>query len=116
VWTIGVIGTALGLVSSGWLTQFAELMVLLGSVLVPVGGVFLAHFVVLRHPVNIEAVYHVETLPSFTAAGIIAWGLGFVVYKLAAPIGATLPSLGTSIMVYAALALWHPAPLAPKAP
>ena len=30
VWTIGLIGTALGLVSSGWLTQFAELMVLLG--------------------------------------------------------------------------------------
>ena len=50
VWTIGLIGTALGLVSSGWLTEFANLMVLLGSVLVPVGGVFLAHFVVLRRP------------------------------------------------------------------
>src|SRR5687768_17218166 len=27
VWTIGLIGTALGLVSSGWLTRFAELMI-----------------------------------------------------------------------------------------
>ena len=53
VWTIGLIGTALGLISSGWLTRFAELMVLLGSVLVPVGGVFLAHFVVLRKPIDV---------------------------------------------------------------
>ena len=42
VWTIGLIGTALGLISTGWLTRFADLMVLLGSILVPVGGVFLA--------------------------------------------------------------------------
>lgn len=100
VWTIGLIGTALGLVSSGWLTQFANLMVLLGSVLVPVGGVFLAHFVILRRPVDIDAVYRVEAMPAFTAAGIVAWALGFIVYKLAAPIGATLPALGTSIVVY----------------
>ena len=53
VWTIGLIGTALGLISSGWLTRFAELMVLLGSVLVPVGGVFLAHFVVLKRPIDV---------------------------------------------------------------
>ena len=109
MWTIGIIGTLLGLASSGWLTQFANLMVLLGSVLVPVGGVFLAHFVVLRRPVNVDAVYRVETLPSFTAAGSIAWVLGFVVYKAAAPIGATIPALGTSIALYVALTLWHEA-------
>ena len=57
VWTIGLIGTALGLISSGWLTQFAELMVLLGSMLVPVGGVFLAHFVVLRKPIDVARIY-----------------------------------------------------------
>jgi NCS1 family nucleobase:cation symporter-1 len=103
VWTIGLIGTALGLVSSGWLTQFADLMVLLGSVLVPVGGVFLAHFVILRRPVNIDAVYRVEALPSFATPGIVAWALGFIVYKLAAPIGATLPALAASILVYVAV-------------
>lgn len=107
VWTIGIIGTLLGLVSSGWLTQFANLMVLLGSVLVPVGGVFLAHFVVLRRAVNIDAVYRAETMPAFTAAGIIAWALGVVVYRLAAPIGATLPALGTSIGVYVLLHRIH---------
>ncbi len=73
VWTIGLIGTALGLVSAGWLTQFANLMVLLGSVLVPVGGVFLAHFVMLRRPLDISQIYDVARLPAFSMPGITAW-------------------------------------------
>ncbi|MGE0866180.1 MAG: cytosine permease [Vicinamibacterales bacterium] len=100
VWTIGVIGTALGLISPAWLTRFADLMVLLGSVLVPVGGIFLAHFVVLRARVNVEAVYQTGTLPAFTAAGLAAWVCGFAVYKIAAPIGATLPALAASMAAY----------------
>ena len=107
VWTIGLIGTALGLVSSGWLTEFANLMVLLGSILVPVGGVFLAHFVILRRSVNIDAVYRVEALPAFAVAGMFAWGVGFIVYKVAAPIGATLPALASSIVVYVLLHRFH---------
>jgi NCS1 family nucleobase:cation symporter-1 len=103
VWTIGLIGTAIGLLSSGWLTQFAELMVMLGSILVPVGGVFLAHFVVLRKPVNLVTIYEPASLPAFNLAGIIAWLVGFVVYRLASPIGATLPALAASIVVYAML-------------
>ncbi|MGH9222098.1 MAG: purine-cytosine permease family protein [Vicinamibacterales bacterium] len=117
VWTIGIVGTALGLISSVWLTRFAELMMWLGAVLVPVGGVFLAHFVIFRRPVNVDEVYRVEALPSFTTAGLTAWILGFIVYKVAAPIGATLPALGTSILVYLALTRWHAsAPKAPMAP
>ncbi|MSO60799.1 MAG: hypothetical protein EXQ50_01690 [Acidobacteria bacterium] len=100
VWVIGLIGTALGLISSVWLTRFADLMVLLGSVLVPVGGIFLAHFVVLRAKVDVAAIYKTELMPAFTIAGLAAWILGFVVYKLAAPIGATLPSLATSMIVF----------------
>jgi NCS1 family nucleobase:cation symporter-1 len=103
VWTIGLIGTALALISSGWLTRFADLMVMLGSVLVPVGGVFLAHFVVLKKPLDVARAYDVARLPAFNAAGIIAWAAGFLVYKAAAPIGATLPALATSMLVYAAL-------------
>jgi len=108
VWTIGLIGTALGLISSGWLTRFAELMVLLGSILVPVGGVFLAHFVVLRRKIDIARVYDAKALPAFNINGLIAWVAGFIVYKLAASIGATLPALATSMAVYAALASWGP--------
>ena len=103
VWTIGLIGTALGLISSGWLSRFAELMVLLGSILVPVGGVFLAHFVVLKKPIDVAKVYAPASLPAFNIAGVAAWIAGFIVYKLAAPIGATLPALATSMAVYAAL-------------
>jgi len=103
VWMIGAIGTALGLISSAWLTRFADLMVLLGSVLVPVGGIFLAHFVVLRSKVDVAAIYQTARMPAFTAAGVAAWLLGFAVYKLAAPIGATLPALATSMIVYSLL-------------
>jgi purine-cytosine permease-like protein len=104
VWAIGLVGTALGLVSSGWLVRFADFMLLLGSVLVPVGGVFLAHFVVLRRPVDVAAVYDRARLPAFTAAGMSAWIAGSVVYHLAAPFGATLPALTTAIAVYVVLA------------
>ena len=104
VWTIGLVGTAIGLLSSGWLTEFAGLMVLLGSILVPVGGVFLAHFVVLRRPVNVEAVYDVARLPAFSAAGTVAWIAGVVTYRAASSIGATLPALAVSMLLYAVLA------------
>jgi len=102
VWTIGIIGTVLGLISSVWLTRFADLMVLLGSVLIPVGGVFLAHFVVLRRPIDLDAIYDAARLRAFNVAGIAAWLAGFIVYKLAASIGATLPALATSMLVYVA--------------
>ncbi|MGH9387458.1 MAG: cytosine permease, partial [Vicinamibacterales bacterium] len=103
VWTIGLIGTALGLISSVWLTRFADLMLILGSVLVPVGGVFLAHFVVLRRPVDVSLVYQKDRLPAFTLAGMLAWALGFIVYRLAASIGATLPALAASVVAYVVL-------------
>jgi purine-cytosine permease-like protein len=66
----------------------------------------------MRKGVDVTALYRIETMPHFNLAGIVAWLIGFIVYKLAAPIGATLPALGTSIVVYAALTIWHPPPLA----
>ena len=102
--TIGLIGTALGLVSSSWLLRFADIMLLLGSVLVPVGGVFLAHFVVLRRPVDVEVVYDAARLKAFSVPGMTAWVAGAVVYQLAAPIGATLPALATAMLTYVAVA------------
>jgi purine-cytosine permease-like protein len=100
VWTVGLIGTVLGLISTVWLTRFADLMVLLGSVLIPVGGVFLAHFVLLRRPIDVDSIYDPGRQRAFHLAGIVAWMAGFIVYKIAAPIGATLPALATSIVVY----------------
>ena len=88
------------MISTGWLTRFADLMVLLGSILVPVGGVFLAHFIVLRRPIDLHRIYDTANSPAFRVAGVAAWIAGFAVYKLAAPIGATLPALAASIAVY----------------
>jgi purine-cytosine permease-like protein len=107
VWTIGIVGTLLGLISSVWLTRFAELMMWLGAILVPVGGVFLAHFVLMRKRVDVDAVYSIDALPSFNVAGMAAWIAGFAVYKLAAPVGATLPALGASMAVYLLLHRFH---------
>jgi NCS1 family nucleobase:cation symporter-1 len=103
VWVIGLVGTILGLMSTVWLTRFADLMVMLGSVLVPVGGVFLAHFVVLRRAIALDTVYDTTRMPAFNLAGMTAWVGGFIVYRLAAPIGATLPALAASIAIYALL-------------
>lgn len=108
VWVIGLIGTALGLISSAWLTRFADLMVLLGSVLVPVGGIFLAHFVVLRARVDVAGIYQTEAMPAFTAAGVAAWVCGFAAYQLASPIGATLPALAASMVTYIVISRVRP--------
>ncbi len=107
VWTIGLIGTALGLLSSVWLDRFAELMVLLGSVLVPVGGVFLAHFVVLRRPVDIEAVYATDRLPRFNAERHRR--VGGRLHRLQAGRADRRDAPGTRHFndVYMALTLWH---------
>ena len=47
VWSIGLIGAALSVLSTAWLDRYADFMLLLGTVLVPVGGVLLAHFFIL---------------------------------------------------------------------
>jgi NCS1 family nucleobase:cation symporter-1 len=103
VWSIGIVGTALGLISTVWLTRFADLMVILGSILVPVGGVLLAHFVVMKRSIDATTIYDSASMPAFRIAGLAAWVAGFVVYKVAAPIGATLPALATSVVVYIVL-------------
>ena len=83
-------------------------MVLLGSVLVPVGGVFIAHFVVLKPPIDVVRIYDAARLDAFNIAGMIAWLAGFIVYKVAAPIGATLPALAASMLIYLAIRKLQP--------
>lgn len=108
VWSIGLIGTALALFSSAWLTRYADFMVLLGAVLVPVGGVLLAHFVILRRSPRVADLYD-EQGPLRTAAGGLrwqglgAWAAGTVTYFSTTAVGATLPSMAVAIGVYVAL-------------
>jgi nucleobase:cation symporter-1, NCS1 family len=110
VWTTGLVGTALGLFSGAWLSRYADFMLVLGSVLVPVGGVLVAHYFVLRHVVRADDLYD-SSGPygrhlGFSVPGLLAWGLGALAYALAGEHGATLPSLVTSILVYVLAVRW----------
>jgi cytosine permease len=101
VWAIGGIGAALALLSRAWLDRYADFMLLLGSLLVPVGGLLLARFVLSRAPVAVETLYAGAT-PRFAPASLVAWTAGTAVYLLPAPWGGTLTSLGVTIAAYAA--------------
>lgn len=104
VWFIGGIGAALGLFSLGWLERFASFMLVLGSLLVPVGGLLLAHFVVQRTPTHVPDLYAPAPLRrGWSWPGLAAWIAGAVVYRLSGSIGGTLPSLVTTMVVYVIL-------------
>lgn len=101
--TIGLVGTALALMPGVGLDRYVEFMVLLGAVLVPVGGVFIAHFVLLRRKVDVAALYDPRGRYSgtggFRFGALLAWGSGTAVYFMARDFGGTLPALGTAIVV-----------------
>jgi purine-cytosine permease-like protein len=108
VWLIGGVGAALGLLSNAWIEQFAGLTLLLAGAFVPIGGILLAHYFVLRRDVHVPDLY--DPNGPYTArrgrsvAGTAAWAVGALVFYLAQSIGSSLPSLLTSIAVYVALA------------
>jgi nucleobase:cation symporter-1, NCS1 family len=100
VWSIGLIGTALGLLSSRLLDAYADFMLLLGSLLVPAGGVLLARFFLRSEPIDVPRLYADDgPYRGFDLAGLAAWTAGALVYHLAAPVGGTLPALITSLAV-----------------
>ena len=88
---------------NGWWSRtpnFAGFMTIVGSVLVPVGGVLLAHFVLRPRPVEIAALYDPHgPLAGIRWPGIVAWAAGVAMYYLMAG-GATVPSLVAAIAAY----------------
>lgn len=103
VWVVGLVGTTLGL-TGGWLDRFAGFMTVIGSVLVPVGGAFIAHFLIARRPTDVDALYDPRgPLAGYRGPGLAAVAAGVAVYY-AAPAGATLASLAAAIAAYLALA------------
>jgi nucleobase:cation symporter-1, NCS1 family len=107
VWLIGGVGAALGLLSTTWLDQFAAFTLLLASALVPIGGVLLAHFVILRRGAEVSTLYPgapgALAHAGWSVPGGAAWLVGAAVFHLASAIGGTLPSLATTIAVYVLL-------------
>ena len=107
VWSTGLVGAALSLLSTAWLDQYATFMLVLGAALVPVGGVLVAHFFLLRRPTDVAGLYErggpCDRHGGFATAGLAAWASGTITYALAAPIGGTLPALVVAIAVYVLL-------------
>jgi len=110
VWSTGLIGAALSVFSGAWLDRYAGFMVILGGVLVPVGGILLARFYLLKRPVVVEALYEEgrtpedrRRVPPYDVAGLAAWAAGAATYYLASGIGGTVPSLVVAVAVYLAL-------------
>jgi len=110
IWSIGIVGTALGLFYGTWLDRYAEIMMMLGAVLVPVGGVLLARFRLERAPIRVPDLY--DTAGPYRGVllpGVAAWALGVLAYYVAKPWGGTIPSLVTAILAYLLLRKWSQA-------
>jgi purine-cytosine permease-like protein len=104
VWSTGLIAAGLSLFSGAWLDLYANFMVVLGGILVPVGGILLARFFLVRAPVRTESLYdetgELSRHRGFDLAGLMAWGCGGAVYFLAGRAGGTLPALAVAVAVY----------------
>jgi len=102
VWTIGAVGAVLSLFS-GWLERYADFMLLLGGLLVPVGGVLFAHFFLVRGETDVAALYAegaVRDRPGgFAIPGMCGWAAGVAAYSLAGKTGGTLPALAAALLV-----------------
>jgi purine-cytosine permease-like protein len=104
VWLIGGIGAALGLLSNAWLDQFASFTLLLAGAFVPIGGLLIAHFFVLRRAVHVPDLYDPSgpyaRSRGWSLPGAVAWAVGALTYYAAQPIGGTLPGLLASMVAY----------------
>jgi NCS1 family nucleobase:cation symporter-1 len=110
VWSIGGVGTALSALPGVWLEQYTSFMVILGGILVPIGGLLIAHYYLRPARIDnrlIDEMYDAQgPFRGVSTGGIIAWAIGAIVYFVAArtDIGGTAPSLVTSMVVYALIA------------
>jgi cytosine permease len=103
IWSIGLIGTLLGLFSGAWLDRYADFMLVLGGVLVPVGGVLVAHYRLGGAVTRVPDLYDpAGPYRGVVVPGVAAWAAGALVYYLAQPWGGTVPSLLTAIVCYRA--------------
>ena len=107
IWSIGLVGTAISAVPGVWLEQYTNFMTVLGAVLVPVGGVLVAHYYIRRPKVDeafIAELYNpAGAFRGVSVAGVGAWAAGVAAFFAAGSIGGTLPALTASILVYRVL-------------
>jgi NCS1 family nucleobase:cation symporter-1 len=104
VWVVGLVGTALGAASGAWLDRFAGFMTVVGALLVPVGGVLVAHFVVQRAWPHVPDLYAVRgPLAGVRWTGMAAWAVGVATYTAFAGTAATAPGFAAAVVAYLVL-------------
>jgi NCS1 family nucleobase:cation symporter-1 len=104
VWIVGLVGTALGAASGAWLDRFAGFMTVVGALLVPVGGVLVAHFVVQRAWPHVPELYAARgALAGVRWTGMAAWATGVAVYAMFAGTAATAPGFAAAVVAYLVL-------------
>ncbi len=107
VFSIGIIGTALSALPGVWLERYSGFMLAIGALLVPIGGVLVAHYYL--QPVTIDDAFVAELYDDrgrfggVSIAGIAAWVAGAIAFYAAGSIGGTFPALAVSVAVYLAL-------------
>ena len=107
IWTVGIAGTVLAMVGGAWLDRYVAFMLVLGGLLVPIGGILVAHYFVARVPVDVPALYDrsgpYARWRGFSIPGLLAWAAGAAAYAAgSAAGGATLPALLVAMVVYLA--------------
>jgi purine-cytosine permease-like protein len=107
LWVTGMVGAFLSLLSRAWLDRYADFMLLLGGAFVPVGGILIARFFLVRRQVDVAALYDTKGEHSrhlgFSIPGLVAWGLGALAFYAIGASGGTLPALAIAMLAYAAL-------------
>ena len=104
VWSIGLVGTALGAVPGVWLEQYTNFMVVLGALLIPVGGILIAHYYLRQ--VDVDEAFVAELynpggpFRGVLLPGMAAWAAGAAAYFLAGSAGGTIPAFAVSVLVY----------------
>jgi len=104
LWVTGLVGAALSLLSRAWLDRYADFMLVLGGVFVPVGGILIARYFFDRRPVDPDALYdpngeHARN-GGFSIPGFAGWLAGAAVYYGIGAAGGTLPALFTATIVF----------------
>lgn len=109
IWIIGGIGCALSILSQELLDRLGGFTVALAGLFVPIGGLLIAHFVILRRKDTPESLYPAApgaapAVGNWSAAGMTAWIAGAAAFYLSQSIGGVIPGLAVSIGVYLVLA------------
>ncbi len=109
IWIIGGIGCALSVLSQTLLDRLDGFTVALAGLFVPIGGLLVAHFLLLKRRDTAAALYPsspgaAPAVGYWSVAGMAAWVAGAAAFYLSQSIGGVIPALVVSSATYVILA------------